>query len=265
MGAGPVVELRDINVVRDNRAIITNVDLIVGPDQHWVVLGPNGCGKSTLLRIAAFREHPTSGSVRVLDSVLGRVDIRRARGAIGWVASGLADSLRPELTAAEVVVTALHGALEPWWHTYTDNDRSRAIQLLKRLGVGTLAHRSFGTLSSGERQRVLLARGLMGDPAVVLLDEPASGLDLGGREELIGSLEIMTASTVPTIMVTHHVDEIPAGATHVLVMARGSTLSSGPIEQHLTGEVLSEAFGLGIRLDRRPDGRLSAYSSRPLG
>jgi ABC-type molybdenum transport system ATPase subunit/photorepair protein PhrA len=121
-----MVELRDITVVRDGHAIITGIDLKIYEAEHWVVLGPNGCGKSTLLRIAAFREHPTSGSVRVLDAELGRVDIRHARSSIGWVASGLADSLRPELTATDVVMTALHGALEPWWHSYTDEDRSRA-------------------------------------------------------------------------------------------------------------------------------------------
>lgn len=265
MTAEPVVELRDITVVRDGRAIITGINLTVHEAEHWVVLGPNGCGKSTLLRIAAFREHPTSGSVRVLDAELGRVDIRQARASIGWVASGLADSLRPELTATDVVMTALHGALEPWWHSYTDEDRSRAADLLRRLGVGALANRSFGTLSSGERQRVLLARGLMGEPAVVLLDEPAAGLDLGGREELIESMEVMTAAPVPTVTVTHHVDEIPTGATHVLVMARGTTRSHGPIDQHLNEEVLSDAFGVEIRLDRRADGRLSAYSSRRPG
>ncbi|NBV73740.1 MAG: ATP-binding cassette domain-containing protein [Actinobacteria bacterium] len=262
MAANSVVELRGITVVRDGRHILDEVDLIVESGQHWVVLGPNGCGKSTLLRIAAFREHPTSGEVRVLDSVLGRVDIRRSRASIGWVAAGLTDALRPDLSAVDVVVTALHGALEPWWHHYTDDDRRRAASLLDRLGVAPLADRTFGSLSSGERQRVLLARGLMSNPAIVLLDEPAAGLDLGGREELMGSLEVMTSSSVPTVMVTHHADEIPAGATHALVMKAGRSIASGPIESTLTGENLSAAFGLAIELERRTDGRFSAYSSR---
>ena len=162
----------------------------------------------------------------------------------------------------DVVVTALHGALEPWWHQYTDDDRRRAASLLDRLGVAPLADRTFGSLSSGERQRVLLARGLMSNPAIVLLDEPAAGLDLGGREELMGSLEVMTSSSVPTVMVTHHADEIPAGATHALVMKAGRSIASGPIESTLTGENLSAAFGLAIELERRTDGRFSAYSSR---
>jgi len=242
--------------------ILDRIDLNVGHGEHWVVIGPNGCGKSTLLRIAAFREHPTSGSVRVLSAELGRVDIRRARAAIGWVSGGLADALRPELAALDVVITALNGALEPWWHDYNDDDRFRAAELLERFGVGALASRSFGSLSTGERQRVLLARGLMADPAVVLLDEPAGGLDLGAREELVTALGAMTARAVPTVMVTHHVDEIPQGATHALVMSRGRAVGTGPIGEVLTGEVLSAAFGLGISVERRADGRFSAYATR---
>ncbi|MEK9838371.1 MAG: ATP-binding cassette domain-containing protein [Ilumatobacter sp.] len=262
MAARPVIELRDIVVARDGSRILDGIDLVVRPGEHWTVIGPNGCGKSTLLRIAAFREHPTSGSVRVLSAELGRVDIRRARGAIGWVSGGLSDVLRHDLSASDVVVTALHGALEPWWHEYSDEDRHRATAILDQLGVGSLVERRFGTLSTGERQRVLLARGLMADPAVVLLDEPAGGLDLGAREELVASLETMTTGLTPTVMVTHHVDEVPVGATHALVMSGGRSVASGSIDDVLRGEALSEAFGLAITVDRRADGRFSAYASR---
>ena len=262
MAASPVIELRDIVVARDGSRILDGIDLVVRPGEHWTVIGPNGCGQSTLLRIAAFREHPTSGSVRVLSAELGRVDIRRARGAIGWVSGGLSDVLRHDLSASDVVVTALHGALEPWWHEYSDEDRHRATAILDQLGVGSLVDRRFGTLSTGERQRVLLARGLMADPAVVLLDEPAGGLDLGAREELVASLETMTTGPTPTVMVTHHVDEVPVGATHALVMSGGRSVASGSIDDVLRGEALSEAFGLAITVDRRADGRFSAYASR---
>jgi iron complex transport system ATP-binding protein len=199
--------------------------------------------------------------VDVLGQRLGRVDVREWRTRIGLSSAALADQLRAGLDAVDVVMTAKHAALEPWWHSYTDEDRKRARTFLDRLGVGALAERQFGTLSSGERQRVLLARTLMTDPGLVLLDEPNAGLDLGGREELVTALAALAGDpdSPPSILVTHHVDEIPPGFTHVLLLRDGRVHAAGPIDATLTAEHLSATFGLALRLERR-DGRFSAFA-----
>jgi iron complex transport system ATP-binding protein len=217
--------------------------------------------KTTLLRLASCYLHPTAGTVDVLGARLGRVDVRELRARIGLTSAALADQLRPTLDAVDVVMTAKHAALEPWWHRYTDGDRERATALLERLGVGGLADREFGTLSSGERQRVLLARTLMIDPGIVLLDEPNAGLDLGGREELVVALTALARDreSPPIVLVTHHVDEIPPGFTHLLLLREGRVLAAGPIDETLTSAALSEAFGLQLCLERRY-GRFSAYA-----
>jgi iron complex transport system ATP-binding protein len=253
--------LRGVSVVRDGRAIVDAVDWTVHDHERWVVLGRNGSGKTTLLRIASCYLHPTVGTVDVLGHRLGRVDVRELRTYIGLSSAALADQLRAGLSATDVVMTAKHAALEPWWHIYTDEDRKRATTFLDRLGVGALAERQFGTLSSGERQRVLLARTLMTDPGLVLLDEPNAGLDLGGREELVAALAALAGDTdsPPCILVTHHVDEIPPGFTHVLLLREGRVHAAGPIETTLTAEHLSVTFGLPLTLELR-DGRFSAFA-----
>jgi iron complex transport system ATP-binding protein len=255
------LDLRGATVVRGHRAILDAVDWTVHPDQRWVVLGRNGSGKTTLLRLASCYLHPTTGTVEVLGARLGRVDVRELRARIGLTSAALADQLRPTLVALDVVMTAKHAALEPWWHRYDDADRARAGTLLERLGVGTFAHREFGTLSSGERQRVLLARTLMIDPGIVLLDEPNAGLDLTGREELVAALATLAAdpTSPPIVLVTHHVDEIPPGFTHLLLLRAGRVLTAGPLHDTLTEATLSETFGLALSLERR-DGRFSAYA-----
>jgi iron complex transport system ATP-binding protein len=255
------LELRRATVVRGERAIVDGVDWTVRPHERWVVLGRNGSGKTTLLRLASCYLHPTSGTVDVLGGRLGRVDVRSLRARIGLTSAALADQLRPTLDALEVVMTAKHAALEPWWHQYSDADRARAVQLLDRLGVGALAERHFGTLSSGERQRVLLARTLMIQPGIVLLDEPNAGLDLGGREELVAALTALAVdpASPPIVLVTHHVDEIPPGFTHLLLVREGRVLAAGPIDTTLTPEALSETFGVALCLERR-NGRFSAYA-----
>ena len=176
----------------------------------------------------------------------------------------LADQLRPTIAALDVVMTARHAALEPWWHEYTDADRDRARALLDRMGCGDLAARTFGTLSSGERQRVQLARTLMADPGLLLLDEPMAGLDLGGREDLVTRLAALARdpATPPIVLVTHHVDEIPPGFTHALLLRAGRTVAAGPIEDVLTEEGLSECFGLELKIVRRDD-RYSAHAVQP--
>jgi iron complex transport system ATP-binding protein len=255
------LELRGATVVRGRLAIVDDVDWAVQPEERWVVLGRNGSGKTTLLRLASCYLHPTTGTVDVLGARLGRVDVRDLRARIGLTSAALADQLRPTLDALDVVMTARHAALEPWWHRYTDDDRARANALLLRLGVGTLAEREFGTLSSGERQRVLLARTLMIEPGIVLLDEPNAGLDLTGREELVAALAALAVdpASPPIVLVTHHVDEIPPGFTHLLLLREGRVLAAGPLDDTLTATALSETFGLRLCLERR-NGRFSAYA-----
>jgi iron complex transport system ATP-binding protein len=250
-----------VSVVRDRRALLDDVTWAVERDQRWVVLGRNGSGKTTLLRIASCYLHPTAGTAEVLGQRLGRVDVRELRTRIGLTSAALSDQLRPTLTVLDVVMTARHAALEPWWHTYTDADRAAARSHLARLGVESLAERTFGTLSSGERQRVLVARTLMIDPGIVLLDEPNAGLDLAGREELVAALSALAydADAPPVVLVTHHVDEIPPGFTHVLLLREGRVLAAGPIETALTADSLSATFDVALCLERRR-GRFSAFA-----
>jgi iron complex transport system ATP-binding protein len=247
-----VLALRGVTLVRDDRVILDHVDWTVADGERWVLLGPNGCGKTTTLRIASLYLHPTSGEVEVLGARLGRVDVRQHRRRIAVTSAALADMLRPTITALDVVMTAKNAALEPWWHEYTDADRARASSLLDRMGCGHMEDRMFGTLSSGERQRVQLARTLMGDPGLLLLDEPMAGLDLGSREDLVTRLGVLAAdpTTAPTVLVTHHVDEIPPGFTHVLLLRAGRVVDAGPLAGVLTAEALSACFGLPLRLER---------------
>jgi iron complex transport system ATP-binding protein len=263
MSAVPAIELCAVTKIVDERPIVRDVDWAVHPHERWAVLGRNGCGKTTLLRIASLYLHPTSGSVTVLGNTLGRCDVRRARERIGWSSASFADMLRPALEAVEIVMTARHAALEPWWHHYDEDDRRHAESLLERVGIAHLARRQFGTLSSGERQRVLLARTLMNDPGIVLLDEPTAGLDLVGREELVATLDTLATdpTTPPVVMVTHHVDEIPSSFTHALLMRDGSVIAQGPVAEVLTEANLRDCFDLPLRLERR-DGRWLAWATR---
>ena len=258
-----VIELRGVTRTEDGNQILRGIDWTVGPGQRWVVLGRNGCGKTTLLRIVSLYLHPTSGTVRVLGNELGRSDVRRAREHIGWSSASFADMLRPRLTATEIVMSARYAALEPWWHTYDDDDRSRARTLLARVGVAALAERELATFSSGERQRVLLARTLMNDPGLILLDEPTAALDLAGREELIVTLDDLAhdPTTPPVVLVTHHVEEIPPAFTHVLLLREGQVLAAGPIASTLTEANLGACFGLDVTLEQR-NGRFTAWARR---
>ncbi|MCY3888781.1 MAG: ABC transporter ATP-binding protein [bacterium] len=260
---GPTSALRldGVGFTRDKRPILSDVDWEVACDQRWVVLGANGSGKTSLLRIAALYEHPTTGTVEVLGERLGQVDVRQLRHRVGFVSPALAQMLRPHLKAVDVVMTARHGALEPWWHDYTDADRERALRLLDQVGAGGLGDRTIATLSSGERQRVQIARSLMTDPGLVLLDEPASTLDLGGREMLVADLSRLAADPTapPLVMVTHRTEEIPAGFTHGLLLRDGRVLAQGPLEDVLTSESLSACFGLPLELEHH-NGRWHAQA-----
>ncbi|MFZ9628629.1 MAG: ABC transporter ATP-binding protein [Ilumatobacteraceae bacterium] len=257
----PVLHLDGVSFVRDERVILAPLTWTVLPGERWLVLGANGSGKTTLVRMAALYEHPSSGTVDVLGERLGRTDVRELRRRIGYLSASLAAQIRPELSCLDVVMTAAHAALEPWWHRYTDDDARRALVCLDRMGVGWVSGRALGTLSSGEQQRVLLALTLMNDPGLVLRDEPSARLDLGGREHLVQALSELTldATAAPLVLVTHHLDEVPPGMTHVLLLREGAIIAKGPIETYLTSDSVSECFGLSLGLERRRDGRWSAW------
>jgi iron complex transport system ATP-binding protein len=247
--------------VRDGRRILDQISWRIQPHERWVLLGANGSGKTSLVRIASLYLHPSQGDVFVLGERLGRTDVRLLRTRIGVASSSLTSQLRRELTALDVVMTAKHAALEPWWHTYDDHDRAKALSHLARLGMATYAGRELGTLSSGEQQRVLLARSLMTDPGLLLLDEPTAGLDLGGREQLVSSLAGLAKDPdAPAMMlVTHHVDEIPPGFTHALLLREGKVLAKGPLDRVLTSSNLSTCFGVPLTLERHGQ-RWSAWA-----
>lgn len=248
----PVVRLGGVSVVRDGRPILDGVDWTVGPGERWVVLGPNGSGKTTLLQVAGARLWPTSGTVEALGERLGRVDVRTLRPRIALVSGAVVRQLRPDLSVRDVVVTGRYGALEPWWNEYTDEDYARADVLLTEAGVGEIADRTFAVVSEGERQQALLARALMSSPELLLLDEPAAGLDLGARERLVLRLGALADDrrVPPVVLVTHHTEEIPPGFTHAALIRRGRLLATGPLEAVLTAEAVSECFGVGVQVGR---------------
>lgn len=243
-----VIALRDVAVRREGVPVLTGVDWEVSAGERWVVLGPNGSGKTTLLSLAGARLWPTAGVVEILGSTLGRVDVRTLRPRISLVSGAVTRELRPDLTARDVVMSGQYGALETWWHRYTQGDFDRADQLLAQAGVGSIVDRPFGVISEGERQQVLLARALMGTPELLLLDEPAAGLDLGARERLVDRLGKLAAdANCPTmVLVTHHCEEIPTGFTHAVLVKGGSLLAMGPLVSVITSELVSECFGVSV-------------------
>jgi iron complex transport system ATP-binding protein len=254
--APAVVEVHGLTVRRGGRTILGPLDLTIRDGERWAVLGPNGSGKTTLLSSIGLELWPTAGTVEVLGERYGRVDSRELRRRIGSAGSAIEASLRPDLTPVTLVMTARHAATEPWWHVYADADRDRARRLLDDLGLGGVAEHAFGTLSAGERRRTSIARALMPDPDLLLLDEPAANLDLGGRETLLADLTRLAAAPRPSaiVLVSHHVEEIPPGFTHALVLADGRAVAAGPLAAVLRDDVLSRAFGLPVRIEHR-DGR----------
>ena len=250
-----VLSFSGVNVVRGQQNLLHNVDWDVEEGERWVVVGPNGAGKSTLLGVASATIHPTSGTASILCELLGSVDVFELRPRIGLSAGAVADRVPGSEIVRDVVVTASYGQVGRWRETYDDFDYSRAEELLNDLGVGQLAQRHFGSLSEGERKRVLIARALMTDPELMLLDEPAAGLDLGAREDLVKRLGALAEDTeAPAIvLVTHHVEEIPPGFTDILMLKDGEVVAAGPIEITLTAQNLSKTFGLELELDRHGD------------
>jgi len=257
-----VLDLSDVVVRRNARDIVSHVDWHVADDQRWVVLGPNGAGKTTLLQLAATLDHPTSGVVTILGERLGRTDVFELRPRIGLASSAMARRVPPEETVLNVVLTAAMAVLGRWNEEYDRIDERRALRVLAEWKLDHLADRTFGTLSDGEQKRVQIARAVMTDPELLLLDEPTASLDLGAREELLSLLGsyAQAPSTPAMIMVTHHVEEIPVGFTHVLLLRDGEVVAAGPIREALTAENLSATFGLDVTLTEL-DGRYAARAT----
>jgi iron complex transport system ATP-binding protein len=236
----------------EHRAVLLRgVDWTVEPGEHWVVLGPNGAGKTTLLNLAAAFSHPSEGTVEVLGETLGQVDMRRLRVSIGTVEPGLARRIQGRYTGFEVVLTGATGSIALLHDRIIDEHRSRAARLLDEVGVEeALRERKFEDCSQGERQRLLLARSLMDEPRLLLLDEPSTGLDLPSRERLMGSLDAMADANLdlPTVLVTHHLEEIPATTTHALLLRDGAIVSAGPIGEVLTSNSVSTTFDIEVEV-----------------
>ena len=241
-----VLELVDVTVRRGDSVLLDRVSWTVEEDERWVVLGPNGAGKTTLLQIASAQLFPTQGRVEVLEEQLGSVDVFELRPRIGLTSAALAERIPRHETVHDVVVSAAYGVLGRWREVYDELDHDRATSLLRELGAKHLAPRTFGTLSEGERKRVQIARALMSDPELLLLDEPAAGLDLGGREDLVSTLSMLAydPDSPATVLVSHHVEEIPPGFTHALLLRQGSVVAAGLLDQTLTEQNLSSTFGM---------------------
>ncbi len=251
----PVLELADVTVRRGEATLIEGVDWTVEEDERWVILGPNGAGKTTLLQVAAAQIHPTAGVAGILGEVLGTVDVFDLRPRIGLTSAALAEKIPRSERVHDVVVSASYAVIGRWREHYDELDHQRASDLLVELGAGHLKDRTFGTLSEGERKRVQIARSLMTDPELLLLDEPAAGLDLGGREDLVSTLSVlaMDEESPATILVSHHVEEIPPGFTHALLMRAGHVVASGPLEYVMTEEIVSATFGMPLQLTHEDD------------
>ena len=254
-----VLDFADVTIRRGQATLLDTVNWTVNDDERWVVLGPNGAGKTTLLQLASAQIHPTTGVAAVLEEVLGLVDVFELRPRIGVTSAAVADRIPRSERVHDVVVSASYGVVGRWHEEYDDLDHDRAESLLVELGVRDLSDRTFGTLSEGERKRVQIARALMVDPELMLLDEPAAGLDLGGREDLVATLSALaTAPASPAmVLVSHHVEEIPPGFTHALLLRKGAVVAAGPIEETLTEAHLSATFGMPLALGHE-DGRWTA-------
>jgi iron complex transport system ATP-binding protein len=254
-----VLEFAEVTIRRGQAVLLDRVSWTVEEDERWVILGPNGAGKTTLLQVASAQLHPTSGVAGILDEVLGTVDVFELRPRIGLTSAALAERIPRHETVRDVVVSASYGVIGRWRESYDGLDHDRAASLLVEVGMKRMADRTFGTLSEGERKRVQIARALMTDPELLLLDEPAAGLDLGGREDLVSTLSVLAndASSPATILVSHHVEEIPPGFSHALLLREGGVVAQGLVGDVLTAANLSATFGMPLQV-RYEDERWSA-------
>ena len=258
-----VLDFAGVNVVRGRKRLLKDIDWQVNEGERWVVLGPNGAGKTTLLQIAASRMHPTSGSAGILGEVMGAVDVFELRPRIGLSSAALATHIPEHETVLDVVVTASYGTTGRWREQYERMDQRRAFGLLHEWGMSTMINRPFASLSEGERKRVQIARSLMTDPELLLLDEPGAGLDLAGREDLVQRLTELAADVdAPAIvLVTHHLEEVPPGFTHALLLRDGAVVAAGPIGTTLTEANLGATFGTALDVTER-EGRYTAVARR---
>ena len=245
-----VLEFAGVSVRRGRATLLDQISWRVTDGERWVVLGPNGAGKTTLLQVAAAQIHPTDGVAGILDEVLGTVDVFELRPRIGLTSAALAERIPRSELVRDVVVSASYGVVGRWREEYDGLDHDRARELLEQVGADHLLDRTFGTLSEGERKRVQIARALMADPELLLLDEPAAGLDLGGREDLVSTLSTLALdrASPATVLVSHHVEEIPPGFGHALLLRGGRVVAAGPIDEVVTEEHLEETFGMPLVL-----------------
>lgn len=260
---GQVLRLQDVAVRRDGAALLRGIDWTVREDERWVIIGPNGAGKTTLLQVAAALLYPSEGLVEILGDRLGQVDVFDLRPRIGLASAALAERVPPDEKVIDLVLTASYAIVGRWTEEYDSHDVTRAVELIDQFGCAHLIRRRFATLSEGERKRVQIARALMPDPELLLLDEPAAGLDVAGREDLVRRLGGLAQDPkAPTmVLVTHHVEEIPSGFTHAMLLRHGSVVAQGPVEQVMTADNLSASFGVPLGLDRSLGGR---WYARPL-
>jgi iron complex transport system ATP-binding protein len=254
-----VIEFAEVTVRRGSATLLDKISWRVAEGERWVVLGPNGAGKTTLLQVASALIHPTDGVAGILDEVLGTVDVFELRPRIGLTSAALAERIPRDELVRDVVVSASYAVVGRWREAYDDLDHDRAAELLASVRAGHLRDRTFGTLSEGERKRVQIARALMADPELLLLDEPAAGLDLGGREDLVSTLSALALDrTSPTtVLVSHHVEEIPPGFTHALLLRSAAVVAAGPLAEVVTEAHLTETFGMPLVLSHEA-GRWSA-------
>lgn len=254
-----LIDFDDVSFIRGGRNLVGPLTWKVELDERWVVLGPNGAGKTTLMRLAGAEEFPSSGIAHIMGEQLGKTDMRDLRTMIGMSSSTLANRIPTEEQVSDLVVSAGYAILGRWREEYNDMDFGHADAVLEQVGASHLKDRMWGTLSEGEKKRVLIARALMTNPELLLLDEPGAGLDLGGREDLVGYLgELAVDPDAPAmVMITHHVEEIPAGFTHAMLLDSGEVIAQGLIDQVLTSDNLSKTFHQPIQIDRI-DGRFFA-------
>ena len=245
-----VAELAGVTIKRGEATLLDDISLVIGESDRWVVIGPNGAGKTTLLQLLSAQMYPTDGIVGLLGDVVGTVDVFELRPRIGLTSSALADRIPAAERVEDVVLSAAYAIVGRWREEYDVYDVAQADRLLDSLRVAHLRDRTFGTLSEGERKRVQIARALMTDPELLLLDEPAGGLDLAGREALVDTLSDLCQDpdSPATVLVTHHVEEIPQGITHCLLLRDGRIVAEGPIARTLTDENLSSTFGMPLRV-----------------